>query len=181
MKKWIIGAIVGGILTFAWQTVSWTAMDLHRAANAYTPKQDTILNFLNSQFSEDGQFFMPMLPPGTSAEQYNAYMKNVEGKPWAKVAYHKSWKTDMTGNIIRGLLVNIFMVALLIWILMKIPNPSFTTIFLSSLFTGLIAFTNFPYTTYIWYESADIRADLADAVIMWSLCGLWLGWWLRRK
>jgi hypothetical protein len=45
----------------------------------------------------------------------------------------------------------------------------------------LIGFIHFPYSTYIWYETRDIRANLLDALVMWGLCGAWLGWWLRKK
>ncbi len=42
MKKTIIGAIVGGIIIFAWQFLSWGPLNLHEAQQQYTPKQDTI-------------------------------------------------------------------------------------------------------------------------------------------
>ncbi len=180
MKKIFIGAIVGGIITFAWQTLSWTVLELHLGANQYTPKQDSILQYLGSQFQESGHYFMPTHPPGASAEEREKVATGAEGKPWAIVSYHTKWNGNMAGNILRGFLVNILMVALLIWILMKIPQASFSTIFLSALFVGLIGFMHFPYATYIWYESGDIRADLMDAIVMWGACGLWLGWYLRK-
>ncbi|MBK8852594.1 MAG: hypothetical protein IPN10_00445 [Saprospiraceae bacterium] len=34
-------------------------------------------------------------------------MESQAGKPWAQVYYHKSFNTSMSGNMIRGLLVNI--------------------------------------------------------------------------
>ena len=181
MKKLIIGAIVGGILTFGWQTLSWTALDLHRSANEYTPKQDSILQYLSTQFSEDGSYFLPTVPKGASAEESEKLMASVEGKPWAQISYHTKWNGAMGMNIFRGFLVSILMVALLIWILQKIPNPDFSTIFISAICVGLIGFMHFPYSTYIWYETRDIRANLMDALVMWGLCGAWLGWWLRKK
>ena len=48
----------------------------------------------------------------------------MEGKPWAIVTYHKSYKMDMTMNIIRGLFVSIIAAFLVCWILMK-QNSSF--------------------------------------------------------
>jgi hypothetical protein len=181
MKKWLIGAIVGGIITFAWQTLSWTVLELHRDANRYTPKQDSILQYLNSQFTESGEYFLPTHPDGASAEEQEKLMQEATGKPWVKIAYHTGWNENMGANILRGFIVNILMVALLMWILMKIPNASFQTIFLGSLFVGLIGFMHFPYSTFIWYNTGGIRADLLDAVVMWGGCGIWLGWWLRKR
>lgn len=181
MKKLIIGALVGGLITFAWQTLSWTALNLHYSANAYTPRQDSILRYLGTQFDADGSYFLPSHPKDASAEEVAKVMADAEGKPWAQISYHTRWNGDMGMNIFRGLLTSILMVALMIWILQKMTAPGFQTIFLSCLAAGMIGFIHFPYSTYIWYETADIRAHLLDAIMMWGLCGIWLGWWLRRK
>jgi hypothetical protein len=177
MKKIVIGAIVGGLIIFICQTLSWTILDLHRSANMYTAQQDEIMTFLNSKFSEDGSYFLPTYPAGSSNEVMEQYMRTAEGKPWAVIAYHKEMKMNMGMNIFRGLIIDIIMVGLFCWILSKFANPRFSNVFLSSLFVGLIAFLNFPYTVHIWYETFDISASLIDAIAGWGLAGLWLGWW----
>ncbi len=47
MKKILIGGLVGGILLFVWQTISWTVANLHEKGQRYTASQDSILNFLS--------------------------------------------------------------------------------------------------------------------------------------
>jgi len=181
MKKLIIGAIVGGILLFLWQFLSWTMLNLHGSMATYTPKQDSVLNYLNTQFSEDGFYMLPGYKPGSSREEVEKQMKECEGKPWAQVYYHKAKNMNMTSNMVRGLLTNMVMVALLCWLLMKINAPGFGTILTGSLFVGLIGYFNIAYTYHIWFQTADITAYLIDTLVSWGLCGLWLGWWLRRK
>src|SRR5664279_1099109 len=90
MKKTIIGAIVGGIIIFAWQFLSWGALNLHEAQQKYTPKQDSILAYLRSQFNEDGAYMMPTFAPGMSRDEMEKQMKICEGKPWAQIVYHSS-------------------------------------------------------------------------------------------
>ena len=85
MKKMIIGAIVGGIILFAWQFLTWGVLNLHEAQQQYTPKQDSVLAYLGTQFSEDGAYFMPNYAPGTSRDEIEKQMKAMEGKPWAQV------------------------------------------------------------------------------------------------
>jgi len=181
MKKLVIGSLVGGILIFIWQTLSWTMLNLHHANQEYTPKQDSILQYLNSQFSEDGSYFLPNYPPNTSREEMEKCMDANKGKPWVQIQYHKAMDINMTSNIVRGLIVDIIMVAFLCWILVRISPSSFGTVFIACLFTGVIVFINSPYTIHIWYPKADIMAHLTDALVSWGLCGIWLGWWLNRK
>jgi hypothetical protein len=180
MRKILIGALVGGVILFIWQSISWMVLDLHAKANQYTPQQTEIMDLLNKQLTADGEYFLPNHPPDATMDEAMAAMDAMEGKPWAKISYHKSMDANMTMNMIRGLIVNIIAVALLCWILVRINVPAFSTVLLASLFTGLIVFLNAPYTQYIWYESFDIWAHFADAVMEWGLVGLWLGYYLRR-
>ncbi len=179
MRKITIAVFTGAIILFVWQTLSNTVLQLHRSSQQYTPKQDTIMSMLSSNFNEDGRYFMPTLPEGASNEDYKKLQKNSTDKPWAIIAYHHSLNANMPVNILRTLLTDIAIVWLLCWILLKMPDRKFATIFLATLFTGIIAFLNGLYTQYIWYQDPGIYAHFFDAIISWALCGLWLGRWLR--
>lgn len=181
MKKTLIGSIVGGILIFIWQFLSWTVLNNHGKAMQYTPKQDSIMAYLNTQFSEDGAYALPRTPDGASMEECKKQMQDAIGKPWATISYHKSMKDNMGSAMIYNLLVNIIAVWLLCWILSGITLNTFGKTFMASLFTGLIIFLQGSYVMHIWYETFDIWAHLADYVISWGLVGLWLGMWLNRK
>ncbi len=182
MKKAIIGALVGGIIIFIWQFLSWAMLNLHEPQQRYTAKQDSVMAYLNTQFSEDAAYMMPTMPKGTPREEMEKKMKVMEGKPYAMLVYHKSMPgmDTMPMNMARGLAVDFVMVWLLCWLLGKINVPSFSTIFFGSLFTGIIVFLNSAYTMHIWYGSFDLWMHLTDALISWGVTGLWLGWWLRR-
>lgn len=181
MKKLFIAALVGGIIIFIWQTLSWTVLNLHHAGQEYTPKQDSIMAFLGTQFSESGSYLMPRDPDGVSSAEMEKNMAARAGKPWAQIQYHKEMNINMGMNIVRGLLTDIVMVALLCWILMKLTDSGFGKVLMACLITGIIVFLNSPYTVHIWYPKADLNAHLMDAVISWGLCGLWLGKYLPPK
>lgn len=183
MKKTIIGSLVGAIIIFLWQFLSFAAVNLHKPAQQYTDKQDAIMSFLNGQGLQEGGYFMPGLPETATRSEMEAAMKATDGKPWARIEYHNKAENNtnaMIMNMVRGLLVNIVMVFLFCWVVGKMSNPSFGTILGGALAVGIISFLNQPYTLFIWYKSFDIWATFLDAVVMWGLAGIWLAWWLRR-
>lgn len=184
MKRTLTGGIVGGLLIFIWQSLSWMALNLHQPANKYTPNEAVILQTLAANLPEEGGYVLPGMPEDVSHEEAEKIMNESNGKPWASIQYHKNHRADMPAmvmNMIRGLISNIIMVILLIWILNKINMKTFGTVFGSCLAIGLITFINQPYTGNIWYEFFDIWAYLIDAVASWGLCGLWLGWLFNRR
>lgn len=181
MKKTLTGALVGGLLIFIWQFLSWMVLNSHEKAMQYTPKQDSVLNYLSSQFSADGSYHIPMSAPGTSMEECEKYRKDRIGKPWVQVSYHTAMKDNMVSNMLRNLVVNIIAVWLLCSIMAGITVNTFGKTFLACLLTGLIIFLQAPYVMHIWYETFDVWAHLADYLISWGIVGLWLGWWLNRR
>ena len=184
MKKTIIASVVGGILIFAWSFLSWPVLNLHKAANKYTPNNAAIMENLKANLSEEGGYMLPGLPETALKEDHEKMMKEGNGKPWASIQYHnaaESTEKDMMMNMIRALLVNIVMIMLFCWILGKMNMAGFGTIFMSSLYMGLIIFLGSSYSNNIWYKWFDIMAYFTDALISWALVGLWLGWYLGKK
>jgi hypothetical protein len=183
MKKHLIAAIVGAIIIFFWQFLSNAALELHRPAQLYTPRQDTIISFLKSNLTE-GRYMIPTLPEGASREEHEAAMSKMDGKEWAIVDFHSRMEASgkaMGINMIRGFLVNILIVYLFIWILTRSGMPSFKNIFMSSVLLGFIVFLNSPYTNFIWFKSPGIWQDFTDSIVAWGAAGIWLGWYLNRK
>lgn len=180
MKKILIGGIVGGILLFAWQTISWTVANLHDKGQQYTAKQDTILSALAASGIDEGSYLVPRPEKEGDMDAMNAWVKEHTGKPWARVTYYKAYDLNMGMNLVRGLLSDIVIVCLLCWILAKISTGSGGFYILASVMIGVISFVNGPYTGHIWYPLHDIGAHLTDALVSWGLVGVWLAWWMRR-
>ena len=178
MKKLIVGALVGGIILFLWQFFSWSFSGLHDSQMQYTANQETIMEVLSENL-EEGSYFLPTVPKGTSREDAQAFMVESEGKPWATISYYESMESNMGMNMFRGFIVDFISVWLLCWILLKFGNLTFSNALLSSLAVGLIGYLSINYINSIWFEGNTI-ADLIDAVVSWGLIGAWLGWWLRR-
>ena len=126
MKKWLIGSFVGAILVFAWQFLSWTILPVHSGEAKYTPAQNEIMNSLSASLRDDGVYMLPTVPPG--------------GKPWATVIYRSVYKPDMAMQLIRGFLVDWFLVFTLIYILTRAGTPTTVRILAGSVAVGLFTF-----------------------------------------
>lgn len=175
----IIGSLVGGFILFMWQFLSYAALDLHYNQMSYTPNNDKIIQVLAENLTE-GEYMVPRQRQGASQEEMDRYIASAEGKPWAMIQYHNSLTNDMGMNMFRGFIIDILAVALLCFILLKIPNRNFMTVLSSSLAVGLIGYLTINYLDTIWFKGTSIP-DLIDAVAQWGVCGLWLGWWLNRN
>ena len=175
MKKIIVSALVGGFILWFWQFLSWAALNLHGGKQQYTANQEKVLEFLNENL-EDGFYFLPQAAPG---EDEQAAMDANKGKPWAQVYFHKSMNTNMGLSMVRGFVANALAILLLSWVLLKMGNPSVTTVVLSSIFVGLMGYLSIVYAQTIWYETPSLP-DLMDAIVGWGLVGAFLGWWIRK-
>lgn len=182
MKKLIIGGLVGGILIFLWQSMSWTMLGLHNPELKQAPNQDALIASLSTALNnEEGTYFVPRANDGATKAEMEAKMKEMEGKPWAVVSYHKAYSTDMMMRMIRGILAAIVGGFLVCWVLMKNTNSSFGSTFFGSLFIGIAGYLFIPYSGYVWMEMPGAMTNLIDVLISYGLCGIWLGWWLNRK
>lgn len=182
MKKWLIGSLVGAILLFAWQFISWAAFGLHDSEYKYHPQQDQVMNALTGFIKEDGQYMIPRTPPGASTEEYEKSMQEMVGKPMAIVTYRAAYENKMTMSMIRGFLVDLVLVMLLIYVIGRRVTVTFNSIFLTTLAVGFIAWLWYPYTEHIWFPTpvAVITGALMDWIIAYGLLGGWLGFWMRR-
>jgi hypothetical protein len=181
MKKYLIGSVAGAVIIFAWQGLSWMALGIHDSGMKYHPAQKEIMDVITANTTEEGLY---MLPSAQTKKEQKAMMKEMEGKPWVSVIYHKSFNNDMTRRLIRAFLVDVFLVISLIYILMRggtVPIPR--RVFSGSVALGLAFFLWGPYMGHVWFDLPwhMIKGDLIDALVAWSLCGVWLGWWLNRK
>ena len=101
MKKQMIATLVGTLILFIWQFLSWSLLNVHGAENAYTPNQEAILEYL-SQNLDEGEYYLPTVAPGASAAEEQALMQESIGKPWAKISYHAFYVFNVVINRVTG-------------------------------------------------------------------------------
>ncbi len=173
MKKQILFSVLGGLILWIWQFVSFMAANLHKDSVAMAPNQEKVMQFLDENIGKDGAYLLPQPDHViTDMEEASEYEKSVQGKPWARIFYYESYDTNMNMNIIRGLLTNIVLIFLFSMVLKLIPNRSLSQNLMVSLVTGLIVFINGIYTSHMWYPLFDLNIHLLDCLVEWAAIGL---------
>jgi len=178
MKKLLVGGLVGGLILFIWQFLSYGLLDLHYTQMAYTPAQEEIMEVLEAQNLEDGEYYMMRAPKGDQVKQ-NQLMEDRKGLPWAMIQYHNNLEHPFASNAIRALVMNTIAVLILCWILMQFAEITMRSAIVTAIGAGAITYCTAHYLDAIWFSSNSLP-DLIDAVVPWILIGGWLGWWLRR-
>lgn len=171
MKHKLLFSLIGAVVIFAWQFLSYAMPNFHKSAAAYTPAQDSILQMCQKQGLTKGMYFLGQPDPSLSMAQQEEEMKKMEGKSWAVINYHETNTMSMGMNMTRGFLVCFVISFLLFWLFLQQKNPTLTNRLLVSLTVGLIGFFFVPYTNFIWYKAPDIFAHFADAIVPWALLG----------
>lgn len=169
MKKHLLFSLIGALVIFIWQFLSYAAINFHAPASRYTPQQQEILTYFEQVGLEEGMYILgqpdPNAPEGT--EDMDSYMN----KPWAVINYQQSMSPDMVMPMIRSLLVSFVIAFLLFWMFTQQKNPSLKNRLYLALGIGLIGFFFTPYTNFIWYKNPDIWGYLIDGIAPWMLLG----------
>jgi len=171
MKRQILFTVIGAVIIFVWQFLSFAMPNFHKSATEYTAKQGEILQKLEELGLEEGQYFLGQPDPSLSKEEQEAMYAEFDGKPWAVINYQKSMSMEMAMPMIRGFLVDIVIAWMLFWMFRQQKDPTLKNRLLLSGFVGLSAFFFVPYTGYIWFREPDIFAYLLDGIVPWLLIG----------
>jgi hypothetical protein len=169
MKRKLLFSLIGAIVIFAWQFLSYAMPNFHKSAAAYTPFQDSILKMCEKQGLREGMYFLGQPDPSLSMTQQEEIMKKLDGKPWAVINYHETNTMSMAMNMIRGFLICFVISFLLFWLFLQQKDPSLTNRIFLSMAVGIIGFFFVPYTNFIWYKAPDIFAHFADAIVPWVI------------
>lgn len=179
MKRLIIAALVPAVVLFMWQFISFGLADLHGTQMQYTPNQDAVLQALEENL-EPGEYFLPRAPMGASQEEQESLMNTRVGQPWAQVIYHGSMNNRMGMNMLRGFVIDFVIALIICWILMQFSKLNMSKSILACLGIGLIGYLSINYLNHIWFENNTIP-DLIDAIVPWTLIGLWTGYYIPRS
>jgi len=171
MKRTLLFSLIGAVVLFVWQFLSFAMPNFHKASSQYTSSQGEILEKIQELGLEEGMYVLGKPDPSSSHDEQKAFAESMEGKPWAIINYHEDYPMDMVMPMIRGFLVCFLISFLLFWIFKQQKNPSLQNRLFLALAIGLIGFFFVPYSNFIWYKEPDIFAYFADGIVPWLILG----------
>lgn len=175
MKNHIIFTIVGSIVLFMWQFMSWAAINFHKEQQQYTPIEAEVLQAIADTGLEPGMYALGQGDStGGEEAKWNDWAKNFQGKPWGVLNYQASNDNVMSENMMRSYLVNVVAAFLLFFMLSKtsVSGLKDTSILLIGM--GIVGFIVEPYTYSIWYKIPGMTGHLIDAIVPWFIMAfLW--------
>ena len=175
MKPFVLSTVVGGLVLFFWQFLSFAAINLHGPAQEYTPLDREILAHLDALNLEEGMYALGSPSPEERADPEGLgaeYMARMEGQPYGVLNYQHEWRGDMTPNLIRSLVMNLIAAALITWLLSQSKNPTIVKRTITAVAIGFAGFIFYPYSNFIWFKNPDIVAHMIDAIVPFALVGL---------
>lgn len=183
MKKIIIGAIVGTVIYFSFQTAMWIG-GCHKDFYTYAAKQDTVLTFLSANLPAEGMYMMPMADP--KSPDFKIRQEQIEktmiGNPWAMVFFHPKMADFSASTLIMGIVYALIGALIVAFVIYMGKFPCFWSRFTVSMLFAVFALAQGVLCNMNWWEFpwSFIKPQVFDLVIGWGLASVWLAWFVKR-
>ena len=180
MKKMTIAVLIGAIIMFLYQALSWMALPVHDNAFKFAPSQDSVLQDMSGM--EEGVYSLPMKSADATKAEEHEFQETRVGKPWAVLFYHPSMEMNMGKTMAIWFLINFVPVWMFVWILVIGNVAGMRRVVMLSLVVAVIIIFNQHLMNMNWfsYPMHFLTGEMADTLISWLLVGCWVGWFLNR-
>ena len=184
MIRVILGAIIGGVIVFAWSMVSWMVLPYHTQSIHQFKDEAAFTQCIQSQADESGMYVLPFVPGDTLAKSGDEqrtiweelHKKQQEGPfVFASVAL-KGTEVSMNQTMAYGLLLQVlgaFIISLML--ACYCCSGYFCRVLTVSAIGVLVALLGCG-SGFIWWKMslAYTLACGMDAVVGWTLAGLFM-------
>ena len=180
----LISSLVGAIILFAWQSLSWTVLPVHKYSMKYSPNQEQILDVLSQNLSEEGMYFFPFMDPdNASSEDWQELQSSSAGKPAAMVNYIASYNNNMASSMITGFLLCLIVSIVISLSLSRHDNMGFAGRWFRVMGFAVVimAFGTMTDKNWWFYPMHFLSGEFIDYTVMFALSGVWFAWYLGRR
>jgi len=180
MRSLLLGTLLGGLIAFAWSSLSWEIIGWHEKTMDSFQSEDEVSAVIDSHTLKDGTYILPVGPPtaGMTPQQktaaQSALMEKMRTGPIVVAAVRRggfgSFARAMTLQFL-SLLAAAF---LLTWLLLQTTGLSYArrVAFLAIAGVAASVITDLPNWNWWGFSGAYTAVNFADTTITWLLAGL---------
>ena len=178
MKKTLITLIIGTLLLFIWNVISWMALPFHSKSLITLPDAAFKTQQLQDLLLEDGIYHYPGLPESNTPEGLRVIEEKLKKGPRISFMSYKKGSTKFfePSTYLKNIFLN-FMTMLLVWYMVrKQANHRLSSIITTTLCMGLlIGFaSDFPQMNWFKFPWNYTLPNILDHLVGFSLLGLLL-------
>lgn len=185
VKKVILGALAGGVVSFVWMCVSWSILPFHHAGVSSFENEERVAKVLQDNTYSSGVYFLPSVAIKTlgknirkDKELIRDQKKAVKKNPVVFMQINKQGIGDVSfSTFFVSFLIQCLSIGFVAYLLTFLKLSSgFLTRFYFAVLYGLSASLFFLEPGFSWFGAGANYTIMMviEAVINWSLIGLTL-------
>lgn len=177
MKKIFI-CLIGAIILFAWNAISWMGLPFHANSLKTIPDQAINFSLLQEELPEDGIYHYP----GLDTKDMATRLANGPRIPFMVYIKGKTSVFDPS-SFAKNFLFNLISATLLFILIGKLSNHSLSSILTSSLVIGLIVgfASDFPQMNWYMHPFSYTLINVFDYLIGFLLLGFFFSRFAFKK
>ncbi len=171
MKKKIISAVLGALILFIWNAISWMALPFHGQSLKSIPEGAIDMELLRSTLEEDGIYHYP----GLDAEDMAAKLATGPRIPFMVYKQGPTSAFDPM-SFLGNLLLNLLSATVIILVLSKVTKGSKSDIIMACLLMGVLVgvTSDLPQMNWYMHPFSYAATNIMDHIIGFGLLGLFL-------
>lgn len=179
VRRVVLGALAGTVLSFLWVNLSWVAFDLHGDSIRQFPDEAQVAEVLRAQDVERGIYVIPAMTVDYDDEAgMAAHLEDNRRGPYMMGVVRSGSLDAVPGMgpfMLRGVAIQLI-AALIAAVLLAAaaPNLNYAGRFMFVLMLGVFAGVtgHLPNWNWWWFPLDHTLVSIADSVISWALAGL---------
>jgi hypothetical protein len=180
LRSLVLGTVLGGLVAFAWSTVSWEVVGWHEKTMVSFQNEDEVSAVIASHAARDGTYILPGGPPteDMTSEQKKkaeaAVVEKMQKGPIMVAAVRRGGFGSFSRALIVQLLSLMAAAFLLTWLLLQTSGLSHGRRVAFLAVAGLAASVIVDLPNWNWwgFSGPYTAVNMADATITWLLAGL---------
>ena len=179
MKKTIITLVLGTVILFVWNAISWMALPFH--SNALKTIPDAVIEGQNLKIAlpEDGIYHYPGIPESNAPEDITKIESKMEEGPRITFMAYKTGPTKLfdVNAFALNLIFNFITICLIFWVVKNQSDKSIKKILSTTLALGLLVSfaSDFPQMNWFMFPLSYTLPNILDYLVSFGLFGLLMG------